>query len=701
VLEKAASSLGVNLKAEYVNIREHCAWVCGGLKEATDKAKLMIAAAVEKAKSLGKEKVLKIKRKEAILVIGGGPAGIQASLDLASQGFKVYLVESSPTIGGLASLLHRTFSINECNCAICVKSSKPLEVYENPNIELLTYCEISDVKRYPWGFKVKIIKKPKYINYDRCTNCGLCSEKCPQLVPNEWDRGLSKRKAIYIPLPYAIPSRYVIDPNHCLHFTENSCNICEEVCPYDAIDFSQKAEEVEVEVGAIIVATGSEEFNPSTIPKYGYGKYKDIITQLQLERLMDPLGPTGGRLVRVSDGRKPTKIVMIQCVGSRDPDTNPYCSRYCCTEAIKNAILIKTEYIPEAEITILYKDIRTYGRFEELYVQARDELGVKFIKGDVVEVYEDKSGSLLVKYVDSLGKTGTITADLVVLSCALVPRENSKKLAEILDIELDEYGFFKELDEKVSNVETKVPGIFICGTCQGPKNISETLVQASAAATLAALYVTSYLEKKLTPPILDEEFCAKCGLCVISCPYNALTLTEKGPSVDELLCQGCGTCASVCPNNALNIVNNTNELLLRQIKAIIDEAKALRKRVVIALCCEECGHTLMDALGFYREKYASEIIPITVPCLGIISITHILEALNYGAEGVLLVGCPLERCHFELGAKTAKYKVELIRRVFEELGLFPEKVNIVNAPATMAKRFLEVACKIPIKTSSR
>jgi len=703
MLEKAANNLGVDLAGlvEFVNIREQCAWVCNGRREATDKAKLMIVAALERTKELRPVKKLRFKVKEAILVIGGGVAGIQASLDLANQGFKVYLVESSPSIGGTAALLYRTFPTDECDCAICVKGSKMAEVIANPNIELLTYCEVKEVKRYPWGFKVKVLKKPRYVNYDKCTGCGICAEKCPKIVPNEWNKGLSWRKAIYMPFPQAIPFKYTIDSSQCLHFTEGSCNICEEVCPYDAIDFNQKPEELELEVGAIIVATGLEEYDPSSLPQYGYGKYKDVITQLQLEKLLDPLGPTGGRLVRVSDGKPPSKIVMIQCVGSRDQKTNPYCSRYCCMEAIKNSILIKTEHNPKAEITILYKDVRAYGRLEEFYVQARDKYGIKFIKGEVIRVYEDKPGSLAVEYRDPLGNICSISADLVVLSCAIVPKKSSKKLAKILGIELDEYGFFKELDEKVSNVETKVPGIFICGACQGPKNIPETLVQASAAAMLAAFHVSQYLEKKLSPPVLDEELCARCGLCTISCPYNALTLTEKGPLVDELLCQGCGTCASICPNNALNIVNNTNELMLKQIEAVINEAKSLKKKVIITLCCEECAHTLMDSIGFYRKKYLSEAVPIFVPCLGFLSVSHILAALNYGADGILLVGCPLERCHFEQGARIAKRKVELIKKVLEEIGLVPDKVEIVNLSATMVERFLEASNKLAARLLSR
>ena len=553
-----------------MNIREHCAWVCNSLKEATDKAKLMIAAAIEKARSLGKEKVLKVKRKEAILVIGGGPAGIQASLELANQGFKVYLVESSPTIGGLASSLHRTFSINECNCAICVKSSKPLEVYENPNIELLTYCETSDVKRYPWGFKVKIIKKPKYVNYDRCTNCGLCSEKCPQLVLNEWDRGLSKRKAIYIPLPYATPPRYVIDPNHCLHFTENSCNICEEVCPYNAIDFSQKAEEVEVEVGAIIVATGSEEFNPSTIPKYGYGKCKDVITQLQLERLMDPLGPTGGRLVRVSDGEKPSKIVMIQCVGSRDPKINPYCSSICCSIALKHARSIKERH-PEIDVTIVYKDIRLMGKYDEKYLMECERLGVNFVKGEVIDVKWDPELKRFRIKLESFGERKCLLADLIVLSTGFIPSANAIELAEVLDISLRRDKFFASTHPKFAPLETNVSGIFVCGAAQGPTDISETINQALAVVSkVAKVLGKGEVRVKLSKAVVNENYCIGCRVCEISCPFNAAKVSVQGISnVVEVMCKECGICAAECPAEAIQLVNYRDEQLNEIIKGVL------------------------------------------------------------------------------------------------------------------------------------
>jgi len=702
-LEKAAEVLGVDLTGlvEFVNIREQCAWICEDRKNATEKALLMIAAALEKARALEPVKKRKFKVKEAVLVIGGGVAGIQASLDLANQGFKGYLVESSPSIGGTAALLVRTFPMDDCDCAICVKGFRMTEAAMHPNIELLTYCEVKEVKRYPWGFKVKILKKPRYVDYDKCIGCGICAEKCPVEVPNEWDRGLSHRKAIYLPFPHAIPCKYTIDPEHCLYFTKKACRVCEEVCPYNAIDFNQKPEEIELEVGAIIVATGSEEYDPSALPKYGYGKYKDVITQLQLERILDPSGPTGGRLIRPSDGKPPARIVMVQCVGSRDPEANPYCSRYCCMEAIKNAILIKTEHNPEAKITILYKDIRTYGRLEEYYIQAKDELGIEFVQGEVTKVYEEKPGYLVVEYQDPLGNVHSLPADMVVLACAMVPRKSFKDLAKVLGVELDEYGFFKELDRKVGSVETKIPGIFICGTCQGPKDVSESIAQASAAAMLAALHISQYREKKLLIPTLDEDLCGRCGLCVLSCPYGALTLEEKGPIVDEMLCQGCGICASVCPNNAINIVNSASELITRQIKSVMEEAKALGRRVIIALCCEECAHTLMDTVGFYHEEYPSEVIPIFVPCLGILSIGHILMALNYGADGVLLVGCPLDRCHFEQGAEIAMRRVLLIKSILEEIGLIPDRVRIVNLSGTMVEDFLKASRELVNKLIGR
>ena len=675
---------------EVANLREQCAWVHDGdPTQITGKAERMVWVSIEKAKNLSPAETRKFKIKDKALVIGGGIAGIQAALDLAYQGFKVYLLERSPTIGGVMALLVKTFPTDDC--AICIEGPKMAEVMAHPNIETITYAELKDVKKLPDGFKVKIVKKPRYVDESKCTGCGICAEKCPVKVPNEWDGKIGFRKAIYLPFPQALPRKYTIDPENCLYFTKGVCKICEKFCPAKAPDFNQKPQEIEVEVGSIIVATGFEEYDPSTNPKYGFGKIKDVITQLQLARILDPAGPTEGKLKRISDGEKPKKIVMVQCVGSRDPETNPYCSRYCCMAAMKNAMLIKIEQDPEADITILYKDVRASGKgFEEYYLRAQERFGIKFVKGELVQIYQQpNSKEIFVEFLDPTGKKEILQADLVVLSTAMVPSKGTKELAEKLGINIGNDGFLAELDEKVGGVETNIPGIYICGCAQGPKDIPESVAQASAASAMAALHMKGTIEKPIVAPQTDKELCGKCGICQSVCPFNAITVDpEEGSKVDEALCQGCGLCVTSCPTGALQLPNNDYLIVQKQIKTALKDLDKAVKPMVLALCCEECAYTMLDTAGFFHRKYPVNILPIYVPCLSAVSVRHVVDALNSGADGVMLVGCPEERCHFKKGLDRADAQIKQLSSIFEGLNL-PEKVCIVKVAGSMVEEFVE------------
>ena len=420
-----------------------------------------------------------------ILVIGGGIAGIQAALDAASQGVKVYLVERTPSIGGHMAMLDKTFPTLDCSA--CILTPKMVDVARHPNVELMVYSEVTEVRREGSGFLVKVLKKPRYVREDRCTGCGICAMHCPIEVPNEFDLGLGIRKAIYIPFPQAIPLKYTIDREHCIR-----CELCKRVCEADAIDFDQQPQEVELKVGAIVVATGFDVFDATKLGEYGYGRYQNVITGLELERFLNAAGPTAGHIMRPSDGKIPRRVAFIQCVGSRDRRLgNPYCSRVCCMYAIKNAILIK-EHIHEVDITIFYMDIRTYGKgFEEFYNRAREEFGIKFIRGRVASVEEVPETRNLIVRVENTetGELLEMEFDLVVLSVGLVPPKEVEELGKMLGIPMDEYGFFIEKHIKTNPMEVGVEGIFMAGTALGPKDIPDSVAEASAAAMRAVNYV--------------------------------------------------------------------------------------------------------------------------------------------------------------------------------------------------------------------
>lgn len=428
-----------------------------------------------------------VKKVGAVLVVGGGIAGIQASLDLANRGTKVYLVEKTPSIGGRMAQLDKTFPT--LDCSICILAPKMIECFRHPNINLLTHSEIKEVKGEAGNFAVKILKKPRYVDAAKCTGCGTCMEKCPVKVPNEFDMGLGNRKAIYVPFKQAVPLIATIDTEHCLYFVKGICKVCQKVCPSGAVDYEQKPEEATVNVSSIILATGFDVFNPSTMSEYGYSKFKNVIHSMEFERIISASGPTGGHLIRPSDGKEPKNIVFVQCVGSRSQHGGfPFCSSVCCVYATKESILIK-EHAPETEVYIMYIDMRAIGKgFQEFVDRAKKEHGIKYMKAHPGGIDEDPlTKSLQIYYEDiPTGEVKKLDADMVVLCPALIPKEDNKKLAEAMDLELDEFGFFKSRDNLTAPVDTSVSGIYVCGYCQSPKDIPESVAQASGAAAKAA-----------------------------------------------------------------------------------------------------------------------------------------------------------------------------------------------------------------------
>jgi heterodisulfide reductase subunit A len=474
---------------DLINIRQ---WTMHGSpqkvdpEQALEKSKKLVDLAVKRIRLKRLIPLVEVKAELSVLVIGGGVAGLEAALDLADKGYMVHIVERLPTIGGKMALLYKVFPTNDC--APCILAPKMAYANIHPNINLLTNSEVKSVEGYIGNFHIKVVQKPRYVDTKRCTGCGDCIEKCPRKVADDvYAAGMGQRKAIYIPYDLAIPKKAVIDAEHCLYFRKGACRLCENECPTDAIDFEQQTKTIDLKVGAIIVATGFDEYNPSEKSEYGYGRYGNVITQFQMARLLDIDGPTEGKLLRPTDGREPKRIVMIQCVGSRDKNANDYCSSICCMYALKHAQIIREMVLPDSEIYICYIDMRTTGKgFEEYYKRTR-ELGVIFIRGRPSEIVEETDTKNLILKVEDpdIGGLLKIEADLVVLSCATIPSSGARELSQILRIELDENGFFKEIHPKLRPVETNVRGIYICGAGQGPKDIPDSIVQAKAAASFA------------------------------------------------------------------------------------------------------------------------------------------------------------------------------------------------------------------------
>ncbi len=416
---------------------------------------------------------------------------MQAALDMAEAGFQVYLVEREPSIGGHMAQLDKTFPTLDCSS--CILTPKMTDVGRHPNIELLTYSEVVEVSGQAGQFRVKVVKKPRFVDVAKCTGCGLCAEACrlKGRLPSEFDQGMGKRGAAYIPFPQAVPLKATIDPEHCLFLTRGVCGkapACQEACSAKAIDFQQREEFLNLEVGAIIVATGYDPFDPSLRPELGYGQYENVITALEFERLSSASGPTKGKIE--VNGREPKEVIFIQCVGSRDKSVGvEYCSRVCCMYVAKQAHLVK-EKVKDARVTVLYMDVRAYGKgFEEFYDRVRSE-GVIYRRGSVSEVYR-KGGRLVVRVEDTLlGEVMDLEADLVVLAVGMAPPKDTDEVARVLRLSRSADGFYLEAHPKLRPVETMSEGIFLAGCCQGPKDIPDAVIQAKAAAASAMVLMS-------------------------------------------------------------------------------------------------------------------------------------------------------------------------------------------------------------------
>lgn len=583
---KAAASVGLNpYMVEIANVREQCSWIHKDMPVATAKAVILGRAAIAKVHlnaplTAGESPVTK-----RALVIGGGIAGIQTALDIAEAGFPVDIVEKSPTIGGKMAQLDKTFPT--LDCAACILTPKMVEASQQENINIYAYSEVDEVKGFVGNFTVKIRRKARFIKEDLCTGCGLCTEKCPmKKVPNEFNLGMDNRSAVYIPFAQAVPKVATIDANYCIKKKTGKCGLCSTVCGVGAIDYDQKDEILEEKYGAIVVATG---FNPISVEKFdefAYAQSPDVVTSLEYERLMNAAGPTNGTLLRPSDRQHPHTIVFVQCVGSRCDAKNEkgkqYCSKVCCMYTAKHAMLTREKY-PDTDVYVFYIDVRTPGKnFDEFYRRAVEDYGVHYIKGMVGKVVPE-NGKLKVQASDLLANEQLhIDADMVVLAAAVEPDKSARPLATMLTASMDTNDFFTEAHPKLRPVESPTAGVFLSGMCQGPKDIPDTVSQASAcAAKVIGLLAKDKLTGNPCVAHSNELLCNGCSSCEKVCPYGAITYSDKEfrmpdrttavrrvAEVNPAVCQGCGACTVACPSGSMDLYGFSNQQIMAEVDAI-------------------------------------------------------------------------------------------------------------------------------------
>lgn len=561
---------------EMANIREHDSWATNDKEMATQKAKALVNAAIERVIHHQPLEPIPVEINPNTLVVGGGIAGISAALELANAGYHVYMVEREPSIGGHMAQLDKTFPTLDCSA--CILTPRMVEVGQHPNITLWSYSEVENVSGYIGNFSVTVRKKARYVNESLCTGCGICEEKCPRKVVDEvFEAGLSYRKAVYRPFPQAVPKYPVLDPSNCTYFERGKCKACQILCPTNAIDFEQQDELKQIQVGNIILATGYDLFDARRISQYGYGRLANVFSSLEFERLVNASGPTGGKIMLRDGVTQPESVAIVHCVGSRDKNYNEYCSKVCCMYSLKFAHLVH-ERLPNAEIYNFYIDMRTPGKgYEEFYHRLLHE-GAHFVRGRVAEVTDaarlpGEEGKLIVQAEDTLiGRQRRIPVDMVILSAGVEARHDSKEISLLFGMGCDFDGFFVERHPKLDPVATMTEGVFIAGACQGPKDIPDSVAQgAAASARVAGLISRATVMMEPVRAHIDAEACSGCRICNNMCPYNAIVFHEdrKVSEVITALCQGCGTCVAACPSAAITGAHFTNLQVLSEIEGIL------------------------------------------------------------------------------------------------------------------------------------
>ncbi len=691
--EKAVKKAGLNPNMfEMANIREQCAWPhYKDPAKATEKAKVLTALAVEKARRKRPVERQTIKIGKNVLVIGAGIAGLQASLDLADAGFQVYLVEKEPMIGGHMAQLSRTFPTEDC--ASCILAPKMADVAEHPNIHLMVSSEVEEVTGSVGNFSVRIKVKPRYVDQAKCLGCGVCENVCPVTVPDEFNMGMSTRKAIYLPSSIAVPHTYVIDEDACLGLVPLVCGKCLKACPTKAINYDDTVQYVDLKVDTIIVATGFDIFDARLKPQYGYGRFQNVITALHLERM----------IVEAAEGRplRPigNSIAFIQCVGSRDAQIgNLYCSRICCMYATKLASLLKRAD-PSREVYIFYTDLRAYGKGFEEYYRTAQELGVKFIRGRPGELQENpETKRVIVRVEDTLTRTILEKEfDLVVLSVGLVPSAGTIEVAELLRLPRSSDGFIKEAHPKFRPVDTPVDGVFVAGTAQGPKDIPDTVAQASAAAA-RAMSLMNRGEIELSPlrAFVDAKKCDGCRECLDRCPVGAIEMQGEVARVNPPLCKGCGECIPYCPQEAIDLKLFSNDEIMAEIEAALAGKEEGEVRVLV-FADNMCTYTLADSVGTAKRDYPLEVYIIQVPSSSRVTPKMMLRAFELGADAIFLGECEEAVSPYPNTLAVIEESVAKVRGVLEQAGIEPDRVEYSPFVTVMLSKFVSITRELTEK----
>ncbi len=689
---RTVSEAGLNpFLFEMANIREFSSWCHPSTpEEATEKAKDLIRMAIAKARLLRSLETMEVPVTNKALVVGGGIAGMNAALDLAEMGFKVYLLEKGESIGGHMAQLDKTFPT--LDCSICIEGPKMVDVGRHPNIETISFSDLLSVSGFIGNFKVKIRKNPRYVIADNCTGCGECRDVCPIEYPNEWDMSLGVRKAISVPFDQAVPLIYTLDKDYCIE-----CYKCVDACgARQAINLEQEPEEIELDVGAIVVATGYDIYLPYDDPLYGYGKYLNVITSLEFERLILAAGPTAGNVVRASDGKRPHSVAFIQCVGSRDTNKYPYCSNFCCMYTLKHVVQLKEKYKDDVEVYVFYMDMRSnFKGYEEFYERAR-QLGANFVRGRVSRIFEESETKDLIIHAEdmTLGQPIELKAEMVVLATAAIRKEGTDKVARILSLTRGADGFFMESHPKLKPIDAPTDGIFLAGACQGLKDIPYSVSQGSGAAGRAAT-VLSKQTWKIEPiiAVVDPDKCrnvkVKCAICTEKCPYGAIHAEEGEPAkVTAAMCHGCGTCVAECPSDAITQMHFTDAQIFAQIRTALDTNPEGK---ILAFLCNWCSYAGADLAGTSRFEYPPVIRPIRVMCSGRVDRDFILEAFRRGAGMVLVGACHLPYdCHYISGNYKMKARMDALAPMLQKLGLSPERLRVEYVSAAEGVKFAQV-----------